>query len=52
MYRICWTVISTQFSGQGEYMFNYNEAETLLDHLTKNHPHMLHWIEKDPSVLS
>ena len=50
MYRICWTVLSTQFSGHGEYMFNYNEAESLLDYLTKKYPEMNHWIEKDPVI--
>jgi hypothetical protein len=46
MYRICWSVPSTECAGNGDYIESEELAMAWLTYLTKEYPDIIHWIEK------
>jgi hypothetical protein len=45
MYRICWSIPSTDSSGHGNYMESEELASAWLAYLTNEYPEIVHWIE-------
>ena len=46
-YRIAWRMKETGVGGSGEFCLTLDLALAWLEHLKKDHPDMLHWIEEE-----
>ena len=47
LYRIAWQVLSTGFSGHGQYCMSKECAEANVVKLNLAHPDVNHWIEEE-----
>lgn len=50
MYRISYQVLSTGFSGHGDFCLTKEDAESWIERLNKEYPDINHWIEDTSDV--
>jgi hypothetical protein len=46
MYRICWSIPTTECAGHGDYIESQELAMAWLMYLKKEYPEFDHWIEE------